>query len=154
MSVEIILIPIALKVGTMALVGAAGLVAARRLASDDSEQVICFETQFKDIALLQKALQDFDCPFVLDGEQVQSNHGQARLIFAPDEQGVFNAYLVGNASIEEAETFLYALHDQYKRLVQQQSYETLLRRANEQSMVLEREEVLEDNSVVLTFTVS
>ncbi len=147
MSIEIVLIP-------MALAAAAGWVAAKRPAPEDAANVVCFETQFKDVNLLQQALQDFQCPFVLEGEQVQSSHGRARLIFSPDEQGIFNAYLVGDAPVEEAQAFLADLHDQYKRLVQQQSYETLLRRANERGMVLEQEEILEDNSVVLTFTVS
>lgn len=145
MSIEVVLIPIGLA--------AAGWI-ARRLSAKDSDSVICFETQFKNVNLLQKSLQDFGCSFALEGEQVQSSYGRANLIFKPDEQGVFNAYLIRDASVEDTQTFLVDLHDQYKRLVQQQSYETLLRRANEQGMVLEREEILEDNSVVLTFTVS
>jgi hypothetical protein len=154
MSIEIILIPLAIKAGAFIL--GASIVAARKSAAEDPdpENVICFETQFKDLTLLQRALQDFNYPCIVEGGQLETSYTHARLIFAPDEMGVFNAYLVGEGSINEVQVILADLHAQYKRLVQQQTYETLLSRAKEKNMLLEREEILEDNSVVLTFTIS
>lgn len=146
MSIEVILVP-------MALTAAAGWV-ARRNRAKRAHTSICFETQFKDSRLLQTALNDFGCASTVSGAQIQTTYNGTTLIFDPDEQGIFNAHSVGQVSVEEVQSFLGDLHDQYKRQVQQQSYETLLRRAHEQGMILENEEMTEDNSIVLTFTVS
>ncbi|MGK7873195.1 MAG: hypothetical protein AB4426_07750 [Xenococcaceae cyanobacterium] len=147
MSIEVILIPLALGAGSIAL---ARRVAARGQVTANPENVLCFETQFKDLRLLQKSLQGLDHPCRLDGSQVQSSHGGDRLVFALNQQGTFDAYFVSTA-VNEAKAFLSKLDNQYRRLVQQQSYETVVRRAEEQGMILEQEEVSEDGTVVLTF---
>lgn len=145
MSIEVILIP-------MALAAAAGW-AAKHMASQKPGSSVCFETQFRDQTLLQKALRDFNCSPKAMGTQVRAVHGQTSFVFEPDEQGILQAHVEGNLPIEQTQTFLADLHDQYKRLVQQQSYETLIQRAEAKGMVLETEELAEDNSIVLTFTV-
>ena len=147
MSIEIILV-------TMALTAAAGWVARRNRAKRAEKASICFETQFKDGNLILAALNDFGCTSTVSGAQIQTTYNEMTLIFDPDEQGIFNAYSVGKISEQDVQSFLYDLHAQYRRQVQQQSYETLLQRAEAQGMILENEELTEDNSIVLTFTVS
>jgi hypothetical protein len=145
MSLEVVLIPLA--------IAAAGAIAARKHSPSLSKS-LCLETQVKDTALLERALRDYNCTTRLEANQLHARYGNTQMIFAPNQQGVFDAYIMGNVAIEEAQTFITDLHDQYKRLVQQQSYETLLQRAKARGLVLESEELQADNSVLLTFAVS
>ena len=74
--------------------------------------------------------------------------------FSPVEDSAYVLQIENALNQEEIFEELCALDGSYKRAVQQSTCERLKERAVSSGMVIESEEVLEDQSIVITLTVS
>lgn len=113
-----------------------------------------FPTNFRDGQLLQKALEDHGLDYVVqsDGEIVHRS-GQSALRFRPIQDGPYSAEIENAPNLRQVFQFLSNLDEDYKRGVQAAVYENLISRIEEKSLTVESEEVLEDNSIVITLNV-
>ena len=149
MSIELALLPIAI-----ATIGAiANRKKSQRSTSALARTSFYRETRMTDPELLQIALQNCGCSSVVSGGAVDSVMQSARIIFEPVEGSAFNAVFTGDLSSEQADQFLADVFTEYTRQVQQQVYQKLKDRAAAKGMILETEQLLDDDSIVLTFHV-
>ncbi|MFC7371417.1 hypothetical protein ACFQPF_06995 [Fictibacillus iocasae] len=146
MSIELVLIPVAIAVS--------------QYTSDQLEkrkeknQSFVLPSYMKDETLLQQALEQYGCHTVMVDEQNLSIHtGAHQMVFYKNEENIFDLAADSSVSREDAEEFLHQIQDEYTRILQQETYQKLLQRAERQGYVLESEEITETNSIVLTFKV-
>ncbi|WP_424356364.1 hypothetical protein [Methanobacterium sp. MBAC-LM] len=158
MSVEIILIPIAIAAVTGAIKARneenqelTEAIKTRNEKNQESSGYFTLGTKIKDAKLLEETLKIYGCKDVSTGEDLETECDNARVIFEKDENGVFNAVFLGNISLEKAKEFISDINGEYTKLVQEQVYQKLLKNASERNLRLESEDVQEDNSIVLTF---
>jgi hypothetical protein len=79
--------------------------------------------------------------------------GRAKLLFQPVPGSTFSVQV---ENFPERETYesLSLMDEEYRRCVQTNTYEKLLKRAKEKNMTIESEEVMEDNSIVITLLIN
>lgn len=145
MSIELALIPIAI-----ALAGAVSTRAQQELADANS---YALGTKMRNPRLLQQALEQYGCSSVVTEEAVDVTFQGENILFAQNEDGVFEAIFRNRISHEQANTFLDHIHEEYTQLVQQEVYQKLISRAQDRGLILETEEVMQDNSILLTFQI-
>lgn len=111
------------------------------------------KTSMKDETLLKKALENRGSDVQLEKMQIEASIGAVDIVFQREEDDTISAFLNKNVEREEAIEFLQNVETEYRRLVQQQTYEKLLQRAKHEGLILNSNTVNEDNSIVLTFNV-
>jgi len=113
-----------------------------------------FPTNFRDEQLLVSTLRDYDLqPNVQADGQVTCLVERSVLRFHPAEEGPFSVEVENAPNLQQVFQLLSTLDEDYKRGVQAVTYEKLMGRVEEKNLVVESEEVLEDNSIVVTLNV-
>ena len=170
MSIEVILIPLAIQAlpGIIAGCAAAGIAISEKMHDKkesikempaDSrylEEEHSFATQMNNYNFLKNSLGK------VEHETVHcDNNGQMMLIaknfsvvFGKNEDmGSFMANFHGEIGNNDCEKFLNDLYEEYTRQVQQAVYLELVEKAKKKNIQLEAEEILEDNSILLTLDI-
>lgn len=143
MSIELVLIPIA--------------IAVTQLASDQFEQKMNnrenykLSTMMKDEKLLERTLEQYGCEYSLDNKAI--NLEEFKLVLIKTKEEHFEAIFDASIEVEKAQEFLKNIEEAYGRIVQEDTYTRLIQRARENGLVLESEEVTRNDSIVLTFKV-
>ncbi|MFD1706125.1 hypothetical protein ACFSCZ_05060 [Siminovitchia sediminis] len=144
MSIELALIP----------VGIAVFQAAGSLIEKKSSKTYSVQTVMKQQHLLQEAIEQYGCDVREIHEQnVQTEIGDIQIFFQQNDQGIFEAVFDESVPRADALEFIENLHIEYRYLIQQETCQKLLKRAQEKGLELESEEVQKDRSIVLTFHV-
>jgi hypothetical protein len=113
-----------------------------------------FPTNFRDGELLASTLRDHGLqPTAGPGGEVTCRVEQSTLRFRPAEEGPFSVEVDNAPNLQPVFGFLSTLDEDYKRGVQAAAYEGLMSRVEEKNLTVESEEVLEDNSIVITLNV-
>jgi hypothetical protein len=143
MGVSLVLIPLALAIQ--------GMVVTR---GEKRQQQFVLKTRMKNRELLLSALRKTGVEPVEKDGIIRTAHGpDKQLSFHLNEENGYDVRFTGKWSLEEAEEWTTQLHEEYTLLLQEQVYRKLLERSKERGLDLETEEVEDDNSIVLTFTV-
>jgi len=111
------------------------------------------DTNMKDEEILERALKNYGCDVVLDEETFQSSLGNVQLAFQKQEDGTLSSIFNESVPVEDATEFLEGIQKEYTRIVQKQTYQKLLQRAEQEGLQLETETKNEDETIVLTFQV-
>ncbi|GAC1464564.1 MAG: hypothetical protein PVSMB7_07770 [Chloroflexota bacterium] len=113
-----------------------------------------FPTNFRDKALLLQALRDYgvNASENPNGE-ITCMLGSSTIHFCPAMDGPYSVEVDASPDLPHIYQQLAALDDDYKRSVQAMVYDKLKRRIHEKNMAIESEQVMEDNSILLTLTV-
>lgn len=110
-------------------------------------------TNYNDKELLVKTLRDFNAKRIkIDKENITCMIDEYSLEFLKGEQN----YIIELSKIKNTDRLieeLRCLDGLYKQNLQEQIYVKTKERIREQGMIIEMEEVLEDNSIVLTVSV-
>lgn len=124
---------------------------ADRIAIPQSQT---FPTNFRDEQLLVKTLRDYGLqPNVQPEGDITCRAEQSTLRFYPAEEGSFSVKIENAPNLQQIFQLLSILDEDYKRGVQAVVYENLMSRVEEKNMIVESEEILEDNSIVITLNV-
>ncbi|KHF31918.1 hypothetical protein CM49_05842 [Paenibacillus sp. P1XP2] len=147
MSIEIVLIPVAI-----ALTKEIAERVSKHLETKGEAGCMIIETRMKDETLLSQALEEWSCSF----RKVESiDHFELgkenEVAFLVDEEGCFSLVLPESANREAFTEWVEKVERSYNHYLQQSVYRNLLERAKEQGMILEVEEVLDDNSIQVTY---
>lgn len=114
-----------------------------------------FPTNFRDGDLLFATLESSGAaPARESSGDIVCRVGQAAMRFSPVENGAYLLQIENALDQEQIFQDLCALDGDYRRGVQQATYQRLKERVQHTSMAIESEEVLEDQSIVVTLTVS
>lgn len=114
-----------------------------------------FPTNFRDSALLIKTLRDFGAQPVRQANgEVHCRIESSTLRFIPVTDGPYRLELEDAPDIKYLYRQLQLLDEDYGRGVQSLVYNALKGRVNQKNLSITHEEVMEDNSIVLTLTVN
>ncbi|WP_124728307.1 hypothetical protein [Staphylospora marina] len=143
MGVMVVLVPVAMA--------AAGMLETRKT----EQRELVLGTRMKNRDLLNKSL-------VRAGWAVEEKDGVLKVEGGPDKQLTIHLNdesrthdfrFVGDWTEEEAAELVSLIQEEYTLLLQEQVYRRLKERASTRGLELESEEVQEDHSIVLTYTV-
>ncbi len=111
------------------------------------------ETLMQDLDWTRKTLES------LGGRSHAMVHGAAFayqecavLLYRKNEESNYELWIVGNIDEKKADAIAGEIETEFQRLVQEHVHEVLLARSAECGLALESEEIQEDRSIVLTFT--
>lgn len=147
MSIEVVLIPVAI-----ALTKEIAEHVSKRLETKGQVSYMIIETRMKDETLLSQALEEWSCSF-REVESIDSFElgKENEVAFLVDEEGCYSLVLPGSANREAFTEWVEKVERSYNHYLQQSVYRNLIERAKEQGMILETEEILEDNSIQVTY---
>lgn len=149
MSLEIVLVPLAIAVTKEVVEGISS-----RLEKKDQDYTI-IPTRMKDESLLKQALEEWSCSFrkaeTLDSLQANNEN---EVTFMINEEGCYSLVLPKTADIKAFEEWVEKVEGSYTHYLQQRVYQHLLEKAKDAGMILEKEELLDDHSIQLTYLVN
>jgi hypothetical protein len=126
---------------------------------DDGQNVVMpttktFPTNFRDSELLMKALGDYGLTPVQAGDgAIACQAGNCQLTFRKAENQPFSVEVRNSPDVRQIFQHLNEINDGYCHSVQSRTYQNLTSRIAERGLVIEREEVLDDNSIVITLNI-
>lgn len=132
------------------------LISGVSIATADAEmfgQYYKMKTSMKDENILQEALENRGSHVTLDEMQIEASIGDVDIVFQREEDDTISAFFNKEINQHESKEFLSYTEKEYKRIVQQKTYEKLLERAKHEGLVLQSDKVNEENTIVLTFGV-
>jgi hypothetical protein len=120
----------------------------------EKEPAHVFSTNFRDGNLLTRTLKEFGV------NPIQGNNGDisctvqgTQLTFRQHGDSPFAVEIKNAPNLQDIYLYISDVDDEYKRCVQAMVYEKLKQRAAEKNLSVESEEVLEDNSIVITLNI-
>ena len=151
MSLTALLVPFAISLVATAV---SPSVARKRLADSQASGVAHIETRFNDADMLMKTLQEHGIPTVEQPDgSIVAELPEGRIVYvraSADEPFVMEVSHVGDIQCLINE--LGCIENEYNGNVQTYTYERVISRLPK-NMVVESEEVMDDNSILLTLTV-
>lgn len=152
MSIEIVLIPLAIAVTKQV----AEAVSVHREKLQARHEIL--ETRMKDEVLLREALEEWSCSFrqVEHTDSLESLEWSManEVTFLQQENGTYSLVLPQGADVTAYTEWVNNVETSYTRHLQQKVYRNLIEQAREQGMVMEKEEVLEDQSIQITYVLN
>ena len=148
MSLEIILIPLAI-----ALVTKAHSKAQENTPNASSHQVNV-ETRMKNLELLQNAMRNIGCTTTMQESEIAASLNSIYFTFTKNDQGIWAARFVAGTSVEVAEQIIGQIDKAYGIEVQAEVLRKIKERAPQSGMTLESETINEDSSVTLVLAVN
>lgn len=145
MSLSVILIPAAVGI----------MMAASEVSKEKIDQGEYYKvnTSMKDEEILKEALENRGGSTILEEMQMEVSIGDVDIIFQREENDTISAFFHRELEQSIAEEYIEHTEIEYKRIVQQQTYEKLLQRAKSEGLILQSEQVNEEDTIVLTFNV-
>ncbi|NRT73150.1 hypothetical protein [Clostridium beijerinckii] len=127
------------------------------LAKKDEEnfQEKSFPTNFVDEKLLIKTLRDYGINTQLaENGTIQCNVENTTLIFYKENSTNYEVKIIGNSQIRGIYEQLNAIDEEYKRNVQSYTYNKVVEKLKQTNMDIQSEEVMEDDSLMLTININ
>lgn len=115
------------------------------------QQMICseYKTIFKDEKLLIKTLSEHNVEnIVSQNGKIYGNLDALQFEFEKDTDGIYKMHITHKK--DEDLSVVNDLNDEYQLNVQEQSYINIKQNLEKQNLKIDSEEVLEDNSIMLT----
>lgn len=113
-----------------------------------------FPTNFKDMTLLQSVLNDNHVAYEVTGSRLSCQIDGKQLVFVQPAQ---DGMIVLEASINDQLSDIYStvssLDEDYQSKIQERTYQRFIEKVNERGFTIEQEEILADNSIVLSVNV-
>lgn len=146
MSVSLLLVPMA--------VASAAAVHGATAGQDSQGRIVCtVQTRMRDAHLLAAALRDTQATVVTGDDEIIADWAGVRAVFRRGSDGIWSAHLSGDVDTERAVDIVKAVDAAYGRQVQRAVVERLRERSATVGLRLESEQVTEDASVQMVFTV-
>ncbi|WP_338552776.1 hypothetical protein [Paenibacillus sp. KS-LC4] len=112
-----------------------------------------YPTNFRDGELLFRTLKEFGVNPLRQGDAIICKVEQSVLTFRQSADHPFYVEIQNAPDLKKIYEYLSDVDEDYKRCVQDMVYQKLMQRAAEKKMSVESEQVLEDNSIVITLNV-
>lgn len=148
MSLEIILIPVAIALITKAKAD------AEENVPNASTHQVSVETRMKNQELLVNAMQSVGCSVTATENEIAGNFNSVLFTFKRDVNGIWNASFVSGTTFQTATKIIQAIDKAYGLEVQAEVLRKIKERAPQNGMTLESEVVNDDSSVTLVLAVN
>ncbi len=110
-----------------------------------------YETVFQDKNILLKTLEEHGAQNIkIDGNGVSCIIDKVKFEFEKEEDKPYTVIASYDGNKEDLVNYMSDINSEYCENVQEQTYETIKQRVEEQNLQIENEEILEDNSILLT----
>lgn len=114
-----------------------------------------YPTSFRDSQLLVNALKDLGSnPVQQSNGDIRCDMGVCVLHFHAVPGTAYDVEIENGLNMEQVFQVLAVLDEDYKRLVQGMTYESLRQRIAERDLSIDGEEILEDDSIVITLSIN
>lgn len=111
------------------------------------------KTVMNDLELLTETLEDYGCEYAIGENSVKALFADHRIVFRMTPDHGYEAGFVGYINRDLMKNTLRELEELYAQNVQQRAYRNIMSRARERGLIFEKEEIKDDNSIVLSFLV-
>lgn len=114
-----------------------------------------YPTDFRDSDLLLQTLHSYGLQTHISANKdtIECRVEQTRLVFTRHADAPFDVAIINAPNIREIYHQLSDWDDEYKRALQTSTYEKLKTRIAEQQMTIESEQLMEDDSIVITVNI-
>jgi len=113
-----------------------------------------FPTNFADKDLLIRTLREYGVhPRELSNGDIQCKVDDCILVFHKEGESSYEVEVKGAASLQGVYHSLAALDEDYRRIVQEYTYKNVVQKLQKSDMKIESEEILDDNSILLTINI-
>ena len=130
----------------------ADMLVAREMSKQyENSQTICsqYKTIFKDEKLLIKTISEHGVSNIVNQNgKIYGNLDALQFEFEKDSEGLYEMHITHKGNDEL--TVVDELNEEYQLNVQEQSYMNIKKNLEKQNLTIDHEEVLEDNSIMLT----
>ncbi len=110
-------------------------------------------TNFRDKTLLVKTLNDAGANLRTVNGEIICEVGNSKLKFVQIGDGPYQVEIDSAANRQQLLQLLMMLDEDYRRCVQAETYQRVIDTVADRNLAIESEEVLEDNSILLTLTI-
>lgn len=148
MSLEIVLIPLAIALVTQAKSK------AKESALNESSHQVAVETRMKNLELLLNAMRNIGCITTMHEGEIAATLNATAFTFKKNSQGIWTARFIAGTSLEIAEQIIGQIDKAYGVEVQAEVIRKIKERAPQSGMTLESETINEDSSVTLVLAVN
>ncbi|MCI3208553.1 MULTISPECIES: hypothetical protein [Pandoraea] len=140
----------------VAVVGStiAGMTVGLMVKHGKRANTLVYQTHLNRRDLLEQTLSNLGYRTDNLNEGLSAKHGEMFLLFEGNEAGTFDGVVDKNVPETVTKRAFEAIYAEYTRLVQVETYVSLLKEAKKHGLTLESETVEEDNSISLTFLVT
>ncbi len=122
--------------------------------SVNTKELRSYPTNFRDSALLVKTLEDFGVDEIQQSKQeLRCKVNGFPLRFYPDATGIYQVEIAEDSDLRLLYGKLASLDIEYRKNVQALTYYNLKQKAVAANMTIENEEILDDNSIVVTLSI-
>lgn len=120
----------------------------------ETKNTIKYPTNFVDKNILRKTLEEYNLPFVeKENGLFECVFDDCKLSLLKNNKEYYEVEIEYNKKLDLAYFHLNNLDEEYKRNVQSAVYKEVISKINAKSLSIENEEVLDDNSIVLTISI-
>lgn len=116
---------------------------------DDTTQV--YSSQMNDIELIKQASIEYGVKQGGSNDEFTTPKGS--MLFLENNEGNYNILFNGDFTTEEVNSISEEITEYYNLLVQERTYTKLLEKIKKENYQLEKEEITDDSSIVLTINV-
>ena len=148
MSLEIILIPLAIALVTKAQTK------AKENNPNSSSHQVAVETRMKNLELLQNAMRNIGCTTTMQEGEISASLDSINFTFKKNPHGFWAARFIAGTSVDVAEQIIGQIDKAYGIEVQAEVLRKIKERAPQSGMTLESETINEDSSVTLVLAVN
>jgi len=133
---------------------ASSVPSARAETTEKKVPTATFPTNFRDGELLFRTLKEFGVNPTRHGSEIRCQAEKSTLTFRQaGADGPYGVEVTNAPDLRKVYEYLSTVDEEYKRCVQAMVVEKLKERAADREMTVESEQVLEDNSILLTLNV-
>ncbi|MGG4145497.1 hypothetical protein ABEW34_20590 [Paenibacillus algorifonticola] len=126
---------------------------ARPIQLAPAAQLPSYPTNFRDGELLFRTLKEFGVNPLRQDDAIICKVERSVLTFRQFDDHPFQVEIQNPPDLKTIYEYLSDVDEDYKRCLQDMVYQKLIKRAAEKKMSVESEQVLEDNSIVITLNV-
>ena len=124
----------------------------KKTVSKQPEKLL-YQTSFTETDLLEEALKQSDMKYKKNKGNVSFNISGYTIEMKKAEDDIYQLLAIGNGNKKEIEAFYEKILGKYEKLLQKKVCDNVKEKLKNTSMQLEQEEILEDNSILLTISI-
>lgn len=108
-----------------------------------------FPTNFTDKIVLKKALSESDIPFYEEADKFVCTMNGCRMVLFKGGRSYYEAQVIINNNFNKSMIYLNILDEEYKKIVQTETYQNIMKKVKESSDMELENEYLEEDTIVL-----
>ena len=124
----------------------------KKSVSEPPEKLL-YQTSFTETDLLEEALKQSDVKYKKSKGNIAFDISGYTIEMKNGEDDIYQLLAIGNGNKKEIEAFYEKLLGKYEQLLQKKVCDNVKEKIKNTSMQLDQEEILEDNSILLTISI-